>query len=76
MTVRTYAWLSDGHGHAMTIADYIAFGVLIGLALWAIAGLYQRDKDTLFQEVGGVGELRWFQLLLRGTNGQFRTNVQ
>jgi hypothetical protein len=29
----------DGHGHAMTIADYIAFGVLIALALGAIAHL-------------------------------------
>jgi hypothetical protein len=28
----------------MTIADYIAFGILIVLALWAIAGLYQRAK--------------------------------
>jgi hypothetical protein len=34
----------DGHGHAMTIADYIAFGVLIVLALWAWAGLYLRGK--------------------------------
>jgi hypothetical protein len=33
----------DGHGHAMTIADYIAFGVLIVLAIWAIADL--RDKS-------------------------------
>ena len=34
----------DGHGHAMTIADYIAFGVLIVSALWAMAGLYLRGK--------------------------------
>ena len=34
----------DGHGHAMTIADYIAFGVLIVSALWVIAGLYLRGK--------------------------------
>jgi len=34
----------DGHGHAMTIADYIVFGVLIALALWAGAMLYQRGK--------------------------------
>ena len=34
----------DGDGHAMTIADYIAFGVLIVLALWAMAGLYLRGK--------------------------------
>jgi hypothetical protein len=58
VTVRTYAWLSDGHAHAMTIADYIAFGVLIGLALSAIAGLYQRGKDTLFEEIGGLGAHR------------------
>ena len=32
----------DGHGHAMTIADYIAFGVLIVLAVWAGAMLYLR----------------------------------
>ena len=30
----------DGHGRAMTIADYIAFGALIVLALWAMARLY------------------------------------
>jgi len=30
----------DGHCHAMTIADYIAFGVLIVLAIWAVAKLY------------------------------------
>jgi hypothetical protein len=29
----------DGDGQGMTIADYIAFGVLIALALWAIADL-------------------------------------
>jgi hypothetical protein len=34
---------ADGHGHAMTIADYIAFGVLIVLAIWTIADL--RDKS-------------------------------
>ena len=28
----------DGHGCAMTIADYIAFGALIVLALWAWHG--------------------------------------
>jgi hypothetical protein len=30
----------DEHGHAMTIADYIAFGALIGLAILAVAKLY------------------------------------
>jgi len=30
----------DGHGHAMTIADYIAFGALIVLAILAVAKLY------------------------------------
>jgi hypothetical protein len=30
----------DGHGHAMTIADYIALGTLIVLAIWAVAKLY------------------------------------
>jgi hypothetical protein len=34
----------DGHGHAMTIADYIAFGVLIVLAIWAGVMLYPRGK--------------------------------
>jgi hypothetical protein len=34
----------DGDGHAMTIPDYIAFGVLIALALWAGAMLYMRRK--------------------------------
>ena len=34
----------DGHGHAMTIADYIAIGVLIVLAIWAGARLYLRGK--------------------------------
>jgi hypothetical protein len=34
----------DGHGHVMTIPDYIAFGVLIALALWAGAMLYMRSK--------------------------------
>jgi hypothetical protein len=29
-----------GHGYAMTIADYIAFGILIALALWAGAMQY------------------------------------
>jgi hypothetical protein len=33
-----------GHGHAMTIADYIAFGTLIVLAIWAVTGLYLRGK--------------------------------
>ena len=30
----------DGHGHAMTIADYIGFGTLIVLAILAVAKLY------------------------------------
>ena len=34
----------DGHDHAMTIADYIAFGMLIALALWAGTMLYLRGK--------------------------------
>jgi hypothetical protein len=34
----------DGHSHAMTIPNYIAFGILIALALWAGAMLYLRDK--------------------------------
>jgi len=34
----------DGHGHAMTIADYSAIGVLIVLAIWAGARLYLRGK--------------------------------
>jgi hypothetical protein len=34
----------DGHGHAMTIADYIAFRVLIVLAIWAGAMLYLRGN--------------------------------
>ena len=34
----------DGHGHAMTIADYSAFGVLIVLAMWAVVKLYLRGK--------------------------------
>jgi hypothetical protein len=34
----------DGHGHAMTISDYVAFGILIALALWAGAMLYLRGK--------------------------------
>jgi hypothetical protein len=34
----------DGHGHAMTIADYMAIGVLIALALWAGAMPYMRSK--------------------------------
>ena len=34
----------DGHGHAMTIPDYIAFGILIALALWAGEMLYVRGK--------------------------------
>jgi hypothetical protein len=33
-----------GDGHAMTIPDYIAFGVLIALALSAGAMLYLRGK--------------------------------
>jgi len=37
-------WLSMGNSHAMTTADYIAFGVLIALALWAGAMLYMRSK--------------------------------
>jgi hypothetical protein len=34
----------DGHGHAMTIPDYIAVGILIALALSAGAMLYLRGK--------------------------------
>jgi hypothetical protein len=34
----------DGDGDAMTIPDYIAFGVLIALALWAGTMLYMRSK--------------------------------
>jgi len=34
----------DGHGHAMTIPDYSAIGVLIVLAIWAGAMLYLRGK--------------------------------
>jgi hypothetical protein len=34
----------DGHSHAMTIPDYIAFGILIALALSAGAALYMRGK--------------------------------
>jgi hypothetical protein len=34
----------DGHGHAMTIPDYIAFRVLIVLAIWAGAMLYLRGN--------------------------------
>jgi hypothetical protein len=34
----------DGDGHAMTIADYFAVGVLLVLALWAVAALYLRGK--------------------------------
>jgi hypothetical protein len=34
----------DGHGHAMTIADYIAIGVLIVLAISAGGMLYLRGK--------------------------------
>ena len=34
----------DGHGHAMTIADYGAIGVLIVLAVWAGATLYLGGK--------------------------------
>jgi len=33
-----------GHGHAMTIADYSALGVLIVLAMWAVVKLYLRGK--------------------------------
>jgi hypothetical protein len=33
-----------GNGHAMTIADYMAFGVLTALAIWAGAMLYLRGK--------------------------------
>jgi hypothetical protein len=33
-----------GNGHAMTIPDYMAFGVLIVLAIWAGAMLYLRGK--------------------------------
>jgi hypothetical protein len=39
-----HAWLWMAHGYAMTIADYIAFGVLIAFALWAGAMLYLRGK--------------------------------
>ena len=34
----------DGYGHAMTIADYSAIGVLIVLAIWAGARLYLLGK--------------------------------
>jgi hypothetical protein len=34
----------EGHGHAMTIADYSALGVLIVLAMWAALTLYLRGK--------------------------------
>jgi len=34
----------EGHGHAMTIADYSAFGILIALAIWAGTILYLRGK--------------------------------
>jgi hypothetical protein len=34
----------DGHGYAMTIADYIAIGVLIVLAISAGGRLYLRGK--------------------------------
>jgi hypothetical protein len=34
----------DGHSHAMTIPDYIAFGILIAAALWAGTMLYLRGK--------------------------------
>jgi hypothetical protein len=34
----------DGDGHAMTIADCFAVGVLLVLALWAVAALYLRGK--------------------------------
>jgi hypothetical protein len=34
----------DGDGHAMTIADYVAFGILTALALSAGAMLYMRSK--------------------------------
>ena len=33
----------DGHGRAMTIPDYIVFGILIALALSAGAMLYMRE---------------------------------
>src|SRR3974377_433940 len=39
-----HAWLSMGHGHVMTIADYIAFGVLIALALSAVVVMYARQS--------------------------------
>jgi hypothetical protein len=34
----------DGHGHAMTVADYVSFRVLIVLAIWAGAMLYMRSN--------------------------------
>jgi hypothetical protein len=34
----------QGHSYAMTIPDYIAFGILIALALSAGAMLYMRSK--------------------------------
>ena len=39
---------------AMTIADYIAFGVLIALALWAIANL----RGKLLRVRGAANPLR------------------
>jgi hypothetical protein len=45
MTVRVgTTWLSMGNGHAMTISDYSAIGVLTVLAIWAGAMLYMRSK--------------------------------
>lgn len=37
------AWLSEGH-YAMLVPDYIAIGVLVVLAVWAIADQFPRDK--------------------------------
>jgi hypothetical protein len=34
----------EGHGHAVKIPDYIAFRVLIVLAIWAGAMLYLRGN--------------------------------
>jgi hypothetical protein len=45
----------DGHGCAMIIADYIAFGVLVVLALSAIARLYVQGKFMIGRGAGAPG---------------------